>query len=473
MPGGDARAGRVRITGLRLVGRLAREVGVEADLLACDGTIARLARRVDPRDADGSIDAGGLIALPGAIDPHVHFDEPGFTEREDFSHGSASALRGGVTTVIDMPCTSLPPVVSLDALRAKLSVIQAAARCDFALFGGVDARRVEADDPRWRGDLEALHRAGVVGFKAYTVSGMETYPALAPAALLDVFASAASLGAVVALHAEDPEVVGRLARALRAAGRKDPASWAESRPSGAECLAVAGALLLQGSTGVKLHVVHVASGRAADLVAEARRAGADVSAETCPHYLAFTTDDLVRLGARLKTAPVVKGAADRARLWELLASDGLQFVATDHAPCRWPEDKETGDIWTAYGGVPGTELMLPYLVSEGVHRGRLDWDRLVAVSSAAAARRYGLWPRKGSLNVGAHADLALLDPDREWIVRGADLASKGRFTPFEGHVFRGRVVKTVLRGRVVYDLEAGSEASPGTGRFLERGGGGD
>jgi allantoinase len=460
----------VRITGLRLVGSPANEIGAEAQLLSRDGTIDRLARRVDPRDADVSIDVGGLVAVPGAIDPHVHFDEPGFTEREDFAHGSASALRGGVTTIIDMPCTSLPPVVSVDALRAKLSIVQSAARCDFALFGGVDARRVEADDPSWRADLAALHGAGVVGFKAYTISGMASYPALTAADLLEVFAAAASHGAVVALHAEDPEIVARLTRTLRAAGRLDPAAWAEARPSGAECLAVAGALLLQGATGVKLHVVHVASARAAELLAEARSAGADVSAETCPHYLAFTIDDLVRLGARLKTAPVVKGAADRERLWQLLACDGVQFVATDHAPCRYPEDKETGDIWTAYGGVPGTELMLPYLVSEGVHRGRLDWDRLIAVSSTAAARRYGLWPRKGSLTVGADADLALLDPDLEWTVRGADLASKGRFTPFEGHVFKGQVVKTVLRGHVAFDREAGFEAPPGTGRFVQRAG---
>jgi allantoinase len=438
------------------------------DLLAVDGRVERVGPGLDPRDADLTVDGEGLVALPGALDPHVHFDEPGFTEREDFAHGTSSALRGGVTTVIDMPCTSLPPVVGPAELHGKLAAIVPRARCDFALFGGVDARRVEARDPSWADDLAALHREGVVAFKAYTVSGMPTYPALGSSALADVLEQAARLGALVALHAEDPELVHALTARLRGSGRVDPGAYADSRPAAAECLAVAGALLLARTTGASLHVVHVASAEAAALVAHARAAGADVTAETCPHYLAFTRDDLVRLGAVLKTAPVVKGAADREGLWRLLAEGGVAFVATDHAPCRWPDDKQTGDVWTAYGGVPGTELMLPFLISEGVHRGRLTWERLVEVTSAAAARRYGLWPRKGSLQPGADADLALIDPDLEWTVRGADLASKGRFTPFEGGSFRGRVMKTVLRGRVAYDRATGDEAAPGNGEWVRR-----
>jgi len=460
---------RVRVSSVRWAEGSAAIPERVVDVLAIDGRVARVAAGIDPGEADVTIDGGGLLALPGAIDPHVHFDEPGFTDREDFDHGSGSALRGGVTTVIDMPCTSLPPVVSLDALRTRLDAVAPHARCDFALFGGLDARRVIAGDDGWRDEMATLHREGVVAFKAYTVSGMDTYPALPLPALADVLEHAARLGALVALHAEDADLVTRLTASLRASGRVDPAAYALSRPTEAECLAVAAALLLQATTGAALHVVHVASGAAADLIAAARRAGADVTGETCPHYLAFTHDDFVRLGAVLKTAPVVKGAADRRRLWEHLASDGLQFAATDHAPCRWPGDKQTGDIWTAYGGVPGTELLLAYLVSEGVASGRLSWARLIEVSSTSAARRYGLWPRKGTLAPGADADLALVDPDREWTVLGADLASKGKFTPFEGHTFRGRVVKTVLRGELVYDLEAGFVAPPGTGRWIRRG----
>jgi dihydroorotase-like cyclic amidohydrolase len=316
--------------------------------------------------------------------------------------------------------------------------------------------------------MEALHREGVVAFKAYTVSGMETYPALEPSGLADVFANAARLRALVALHAEEPQVIHALTGRLRAQGRNEPGAYAASRPAQAEIVAVEGALRLRAASGAALHVVHVGSGRAAELLAAARSKGADVSGETCPHYLAFTRDDLVRMGAVLKTAPVVKDASDRTRLWELVASGGLDFVATDHAPCRYPDDKETGDIWTAYGGVPGTELMLPFLLSEGLHRGRLTWDRLVEVSASASARRYGLWPRKGALVPGADADFALVDPDLEWTVRGADLASKGRFTPFEGMTFRGRVMKTILRGRLVYDRKAGVEAPTGTGQWLRR-----
>jgi dihydroorotase-like cyclic amidohydrolase len=469
-----------------------------SELLCRDGRVLALGHDLSRGRGDGEVDERvdfrGLWAFPGMIDPHVHFDEPGYTQREDFAHGTASALRGGVTTVIDMPCTSVPPVTSLASLREKLAAVGPRARVDFALFGGIEADRVEcaeasygalaekshpddtdaifsgAGSGAWREDLRALVEAGVVAVKAYTVSGMATYPAASPAALLSLMEEAATLAVPVAVHAEDPTIVDRLSEAAISKGRTDPASYADARPAAAECLAVAQVILLQGVSGAAVHVVHVASGEAAQMIQAARARGADISAETCPHYLAFTREDFLRLGALLKTAPVVKAASDRQELWELLVSGAISFVATDHAPCRYPEDKETGDIWTAYGGIPGTELMLPYLLSEGLARRGLSPQWLAEVGSSAAARRYGLYPQKGCLAPGSDCDLAVVDPSGSWTVDQAALASKGKYTPFHGQTLTGRVEMTVLRGELVFDRSGGFIAPPGTGRFIRRGG---
>jgi allantoinase len=411
------------------------------------------------------IDAGGLLALPGAIDPHVHFDTPGFTSREDFEHGTAAAAAGGVTTVVDMPCTSLPPVTSRRALEHKLAIVRPMAHVDFALWGGASGNLLA--DTRWRDHLADLAAAGVVGFKTYLISGMETFTELEPGQLEAVLAHAATLGLPVGLHAEDPGLVRARSRALVEAGRNDWAAVAEARADPVELDGVTTGLEAAARTNAALHVVHVGSAAAAERIARERRAGRDITAETCPHFLAFTRDDFATLGPRLKTAPVVKGAADRDGLWRALADGTLDFVATDHAPCPLAE-KEVDSVWQAYGGLPGVETLLPFLLGEGVHRGRLTLARLVEVVSAAAARRWGLDGRKGALAVGRDADIVLVDPDAEWTVRGAELHGKAGWTPFEGRVLRGRVMRTFVRGRLVYDAGTGVLGEPGWGTFVPR-----
>ncbi len=204
---------------------------------------------------------------------------------------------------------------------------------------------------------------------------------------------------------------------------------------------------------------------------DAREEGLPKNAETCPHFLEFTTDDLRRIGALLKTAPVVKSVSDRARLWEGLASGEIAWVATDHAAGQWPEEKHTGSIWTDYGGVPGVELMLPYLYSEGVRSGRITLERLVEITAGAPARFLGIERTKGRLEPGYDADLVVLAEHETWTVRADDLHNLNRYTPLEGHALTGRVRAVYLRGSCVYRRdEDGSEffAGPGAGRWVRR-----
>jgi allantoinase len=446
------------------------------DLRLRSGRFVEIAQRLDPEAGEEIVDAAGLMVLPGAIDPHVHFDEPGFTHREDFLHGTSEAAKGGVTTVIDMPCTSLPPVTTAEAFRNKLGIVSKSAVVDYALFGGVSGHTVDAS---LGGAMAELAGLGVVGFKCYFISGMETFTRVTHDDFARVLREAERVGRPVLLHAEDLDYVTAATARVKAARGTAAPQWddyCDSRAEAAETVAVASALALAAGREDRLHVVHVGTAAAARLIA-----ASGASCETCAHYLAFSREDFASRGAALKTAPVVKSRGEAEALWRLLADGAIDFVTSDHAPAP-AEEKNTGNPWTAYGGIPGTGTLLPFLLSEGLFAGRLSLVRFVDAIAGAAARRYGLAARKGSIEVGKDADFVLVDPAGTTTMRGDELFSKGRITPFEGMTFKGRIAATYVRGRPVYDGRTPSGAAdgasdgpgrivaaPGSGKFLSWG----
>lgn len=460
---------RKRLTNLRIP--TGNDTTAFREILIVDGRIAEITQvAAGPAESDADVvDLEGCLLLPGVIDGHVHFDDPGFTHRENFETGTRAAAAGGVTCVVDMPCTSLPPVTSAASLRAKLDVIEVKAHIDFMLWGGVSDNAMR--EPTWRKSLEAIVDEGVASIKVYMLSGMDTFRDLSRPQIAEVLGETRRLGIPVGVHAEDWDMVHRLEARLRWEGREDPLDYAASRPEGVEVSAAEAVRKLCRKTGARVHIVHLASGRALEVITEARDEGLPLSAETCPHYLEFTAGDLEAQGALLKTAPVVKSAADRDRLWEGLRSGDLEFVATDHAPGQWPQEKHTGSIWTDYGGLPGVELSLPYLHSEGVRKGRLNLERLTEITSSAPARFFGIAGRKGRIAPGFDADFAVLDENMRWTVRAEDLHNLNRYTPLEGYELTGRVRATIVRGQRVYTREPdGSESfgEAGYGRWVRR-----
>jgi len=461
---------RTRFVNLRIPdgGNEVREVEIVVE----EGRIDEITPAGNETAAGGEqwVNLRGALVLPGVIDGHVHFDDPGFTHREDFASGTSAAAAGGVTCVVDMPCTSLPPVTDTDALASKVRAIQAKAHVDFMLWGGVSGNAMAGAD--WRHDLEELIAAGVAAIKVYCLSGMDSFTALDYPQIGRVLEVAAGLGVPVGIHAEDPTVVRELTRGIRDRGGDEPADYAASRPTLAEVAAVREIIKACRDTGGRAHIVHLSSGAALDLITAARGDGTAVTTETCPHFLRFTLDDFIRQGALLKTAPVVKSAEDADRLWKGVASGEIELVATDHAPGQWPEEKSTGSIWTDYGGVPGVETLLPFLYSEGVGAGRITLERLTEITAANPARFFGIGDRKGALREGHDADFVVLDDDARWTVHGADLHNLNRYTPFEGHEFTARVRATYVRGQAVYERKPdGRElfAPAGRGRWIQRG----
>ncbi len=429
-----------------------RDRFAQVDIKVKDGKIVEIGPDLD---ADARIlDVEGLWVLPGGIDPHVHFDDPGYTDREDFFAGTSAAASGGVTTVIDMPCTSVPPVTNVENLRRKLALIEKKAVVDFGLYGGVCAQSFAGN---FRLDMRELAEF-VLGFKTYFVSGMDTFGRLNHYQFQQVLAAARELGVPVLLHAEDYDYVTAATQAAMQAGTT-PRQYYESRPEIAEILAVGSAVALADSVDGDLHIVHVGTARAGALLR-----GSRTTAETTPQYLEFDEADFERIQGPLKVTPPVKGPGNKDGLWALLGDGTIDFVASDHAPS--PEkEKYTGSVWTDYGGLPGVGTLLPYVVSEGFIEKRLPLSRLVEVTSAAAAKRYGL-AGKGAIEVGCDADLVVIDPAAEWVIEGRRFLSKGKITPFEGMRLKGQVVKTLVRGQVVYDRAAGIQVQPGYGRWI-------
>ena len=381
---------------------------VERDVLVRDGRIAAIVEPGEGREAE-RIDARGLAVMPGAVDAHAHLNEPGRAEWEGWEAGTRGAALGGITTVCDMPLNSIPPTLDARAFNAKRDAAARSAHVDHALWGGLVAPNAAR--------LRRLAARGVLGVKAFLVpSGVPEFPHLTGAALAPALRAAASAGLLVAVHAE---------------------------PEGQAIARVAAAAL---ATGARVHVVHVGSAEGVRAIGRARARGASITGETCPHYLTFTSVDVRRMGPVLKCAPPIGSASDREALWRALLHGDLDLVASDHSPC--PAAMKDTDMAHAWGGVAGIQSFLPALLTEGRARG-LGLPRLAWLTATAPARLLGLARRKGSIRVGADADLALIDPDRRWTFTLGSLQARSAVSPYVGRRFRGAVVRTIVRGRTV------------------------
>ena len=401
-----------------------------ADIAIADGRIAAFG--LDLPGGREELDARGLVALPGVVDAHVHLNDPGRADWEGFASGTAALAAGGTTTCVDMPLNAIPPTVDGAGFDAKVAAATGVTRVDVALWGGL----VPGDRDR----LDELAARGVVGFKAFmAASGVPEFAAADDLTLLEGMERAAALGLPVAVHAESDALTARLAARAVEEGRVTMRDYLASRPVVAELEAIGRAIAFAEETGCALHVVHVSTGRGVALVGEARTRGVDVTGETCPHYLVLDADDAERLGAVAKCAPPLREAADRAALWARL--DDLALVASDHSPA--PASLKGGaDHFAIWGGISGAQTLLPLLWDAGVPPARL-----AELLGSGPAGRLGL--AKGTLDVGADADVVLVDPAGSWTIGRDDLLDRHRLSPFAGRTLRGRVARTLLRGRTI------------------------
>jgi allantoinase len=408
---------------------------------------------------DEVIEAQGLLVLPGAVDPHVHFGDPGQHEREDFDTGTAAALLGGVTTVFEHPLTN-PPTTTAERYRDKRESVGRRARVDFGLWGAITPGAVDEIAGQWD--------AGARGFKAFMCAATGTeYPAADDATLREAMHEIARLGGLVLVHAENDAITRELTERLRAAGRRDAAAHLEARPAVTEIEATARALILAREAGVRVQIVHVSDPDAAALVRAAAARGTRATFEHTANHLLIDSDDFVRIGPWARCAPPLRPRASVERLWDAVCADGDAQLGSDHSPYRHAEkERGTRDIFDAGMGIQGVQEAVPLVLDEALHRRGLDLGECARLIAGNAAHAVGVHPRKGSIRPGADADLSLWDPESEWTVDAArQQRSRNRWSPFDGRRCRMRLVRTILRGRTAA-RDGEVLAEPGSGRFL-------
>jgi dihydroorotase len=428
---------------------------IDASVAIRDGRIVAVGDEAAMPPAKETLDATGMHVLPGAIDVHVHFRDPGYPHKEDFASGTAAAAFGGVTTVFDMPNT-IPPTGTAEILAAKHKTAAEKAHVDFGLYGLLGEDTIE--------HVPALVAGGVIGFKCYMGNTFGKIPSPSTGAMLECFEVVAPTGKRISLHAETNSIMERRETRLRNAGRIDPLAHIASRPAVVAVEAVSRAAILAEWTGARIHILHISSAEELRPLREAKARGVDITGETCPHYLMLSTDDYAKFAGVIRVNPPVRETRNQGPLWAALADGTIDLIATDHAP-HSAEEKSRNDIWTVDCGFPGVETQMPLMLTEA-NAGRYSICDYVRWSAASPAKTFGLYPRKGVIQPGSDADIAVLDLGREWTIDDAKLQSRSKITPWHGRRVKGLPIHTLVRGRFVMKNRTLVPGTRGWGRSV-------
>lgn len=441
--------------GTRLVLRSTRVITPEgtraASVAVADGRIAAVLPYETPVPGSARLtDLGDDVLLPGLVDTHVHVNDPGRTAWEGFWTATRAAAAGGITTLIDMPLNSLPPTTTVAHLRTKQEVARTKTHTDTGFWGGAV--------PGNAAELRPLHEAGVFGFKCFlSPSGVEEFPELDPEQLAAALTEIASFDGLLIVHAEDP---GHLTAAPQRHSRRY-ADFLASRPRDAENDAIARLIALARRLDARVHVLHLSSGDALPLIAEARREGVRLSAETCPHFLTLSAEEVPDGATEFKCCPPIREKENQDALWHGLAEGTIGCVVSDHSPCT--ADLKTPDFLDAWGGISSLQLGLPAVWTEARRRGR-SLEEVVSWMSTGPARLAGL-ARKGAIEPGRDADFAVLAPEETFTVDPAALHHRNQVTAYAGRTLHGVVRSSWLRGEQITDH---SRPLCQTGRLIER-----
>lgn len=441
--------------------QIATEEGVfEGGVLIADEKIVQVVEGDVSIDAAQVVDLGGKTLLPGVVDDHVHFNEPGREHWEGYQTGSMAAAAGGATTILEMPLNATPPTINRDLLNKKRQVVENKAIVDYGNWGGLVDDNLE--------DLPGLNDGGVIGFKAFMSNSGVDFERVDDDVLYAGLKCVGELGNLIGVHAENEYVTKYLGQQLRAAGRTDRSAWYESRPPESELEAIQRSIYWTGHANGNLHIVHITIPDGIRAVVDAKSKGLNVTSETCPHYLFFNHADYERIGPAAKCAPPIRSRDTVEELWDCVLAGLVDTIASDHSPCLW-DDKAPGmqDIWRAWGGISGVQTMLPALLTEGVHKRGLPLPDLVRMISANPARIFGLYPQKGALQPGSDADMTIIDLDAKWRLSTEDLLYKNKHSAYIGYTFKGKVEQTFVRGQPVFQ-HGKIVAQPGSGKALSR-----
>lgn len=417
---------------------------VQGDIAIKDGKIKEVSvGKSLEATAEKEINAEGLHILPGLIDTHVHFNEPGRTEWEGLETGSRSLAAGGITTFFDMPLNSTPPTINKANLELKSSAADEKSIVNPRFWGGLVPENID--------DLKDLHENGVIGFKAFmSPSGIADFNNVDDETIYKGMKEIASLGSLLAVHAESTVITDQLAQEKQSQGKTTARDYVESRPIISEIEAVRRVISYAEATGCKLHIVHASSRKVVQVINEAKQRGVNVTVETCPHYLSLTVKDLEEKGAMAKCAPPLRDQEEVEDLWAAVANGEINTIASDHSPAPASMKTITDNFFEGWGGISGAQSTLNIMLTEGHFKRNLPLEKIVELTATNPAKLFGL-STKGTIAVDYDADLAIVNLNESFELKKEDLFYRHQHSPYIGMTFKGKVKTTIVDGKIVFE----------------------
>ena len=416
---------------------------VEANVSLDKGKIVSIEKKSSSLNALETIDAKNKIIIPGGIDVHTHILDLIYSYRDDFVTGTQGAASGGITTVLEMPL-GIEGKTAIESFEMQLEEMQKKCLVDYGLIGAAGHNTIDS--------IQELAKRGVVGFKTFMINAPKEEAELKDLAakndyfLLKIFSEIAKTGLVSCVHAENDGIIAHEIKKQLETGKRDFQAHTDSRPAIAEDLACLQAMMLANHANVKLNLVHMSSRTAFDRIRRAKAIGWDVTCE-------ITTEEAEKIGPWLKVNPPIRSKEHNDAAWKALNDGTIDFIASDHSPYSHEEkDVEAKDnnFFESGSGTPTLETMLPVML-DAVNKKRLTLSRLVDAIATRPAKRFGLYPRKGEIQVGADADLVIINMEKEYTLRNKDMYTKSKITVFDGMKIQGKVEQTIVRGKVVFD----------------------
>ena len=427
-----------------------------ADIYIKDGKIAAITSEPLAGESNEITDASGLMVLPGFIETHAHTrdgkDGPHY--KEGFDYATAAGAVGGYTTIFEMPNCN-PAIVNVENLESFVETVTPKAYIDYCVWGmclGIANLH----------EIPALDQAGVVAFKIfegyaikkannqlvykYDPSMQDVLPPIDDSALFQIFRETAKTGKVLGLHTENFFILKLLMDKFEKSDDQSYDALLKARPALSELTITQTAIRLSALFDLPLHICHVAAKECVDLIKQAKLAGVNITAETCPHYLELTNKDFERLGSKMKCFPLVREKADQDRLWRGIVDGTIDYICADHAPHSIEENNLP--LLFSPAGISSIEVSASLMLTE-MNRGRLTLNELAALLSENQARIFGLFPRKGAIQVGSDADIVLVDPNVEFQIDENELHSRVKSSPYHQWNVQGKPVQTILRGKTI------------------------
>ena len=419
---------------------------VVTDIAVKDGKVAAIG---DGLEGTETIDATGLVVSPGMIDSHAHITDPGGGVRdgwEGYLTGTAACAKGGITTIVEMPLNQLPATTDGETLRIKEEAGAGKLRVDVASLGGLTPFNLD-------GGIQELADGGVVGYKAFVATCGDRslgndFEDVDDYSLYEGMRQIAATGRIRDVHCENAKITDKLGKIAKAEGKSKVSDYVATRPVFTELEAVRRVIFFAKITGCRVNICHCSCKEAVDEVVAAHAEGYDITCETCPHYLYFTTDELDAIGNITKCSPPIRDKSQQDALWARIENGAISFVCSDHSPCT-PDLKASENAFDAWGGISGIQNCMDIMYDEMVQKRGMSPALFAKVMATNVADRFGI-EGKGRIEVGQDADLCLIEPNSPYVLKSEDLEYKNKISPYVGREIGAQIARTILRGKTTY-----------------------